>query len=64
MAILYILWSFWYIFYSFGVLYQEKSGDPGLDGTDILADRFQESLTKTATGNKRNIRSPAGRVTR
>jgi hypothetical protein len=35
MAIWYILWSFgnsvviWYIFQRFGILYQEKSGNPG-----------------------------------
>jgi hypothetical protein len=26
--ILWILWSFWYILYRFGMLYQEKSGNP------------------------------------
>jgi hypothetical protein len=28
MAILYILWSFWYIFFIFGMLCHEKSGNP------------------------------------
>jgi hypothetical protein len=28
MATWYILWSFWYIFPRFGILYQEKSGNP------------------------------------
>jgi hypothetical protein len=27
-AIRYIFWSFWYIFSRFGILYQEKAGNP------------------------------------
>jgi hypothetical protein len=30
-AIWYILWSFWYIFPRFGILYTEKSGNPDVD---------------------------------
>jgi hypothetical protein len=29
MVVWYILWSFWHIFPPFGMLYQEKSGNPG-----------------------------------
>jgi hypothetical protein len=32
----YIFWSFWYIFSRIGILYQEKSGNPGCESSIIL----------------------------
>jgi hypothetical protein len=58
-AIWYILWPFgnvvviWYTFPSFGILCQEKSGNPG-------ADRINQRQKKTA--NKHSFRDMAGKL--
>jgi hypothetical protein len=47
MALLYILWSFWYIWYifsRFGMLYQEKSGNPGFEIHDGFSKQLQEKF--------------------
>jgi hypothetical protein len=40
----YILWPFWYVFPVFGVLYQEKSGNPGY---------ARARIKKTSIGDKK-----------
>jgi hypothetical protein len=60
-AICYILCPFgmilWYIFSQFGMLYQEKSGNPGLKPSDentcLLCDYFRGGLLKLRVGKLR-----------
>jgi hypothetical protein len=47
--ILKVLWSFWYIFSWFGVLRQEKSGNPGLQRSLVVVQRADQPATSGST---------------
>jgi hypothetical protein len=57
----YILWKFgnleviWYIFHSFGTLYQEKSGNTGLDGRRCLLRLHALCLRSGKVAKRRKI---------